>query len=145
MCKKLIYLISIIFVLGPILTSTTSAELVGWWKFDDGTGTTAVDSSGNGNDATVYGNAQWIDGWLDGALQFDGVDDYIEVPDNDTLDVGKGDISFMLWIKQADDQPADHPRPISKMPLYATDKPGFDLITFGLFVSWIVRNNSRCI
>ncbi len=30
--------------------------LIAWWKFDDGSGTTATDSSGNGNSATLQGS-----------------------------------------------------------------------------------------
>ena len=28
--------------------------LVGWWRFDEGSGTVAGDSSGNGNNGTIY-------------------------------------------------------------------------------------------
>ena len=51
------------------------------------------------------------------------------MPDNNSLDVGEGDITFMLWLKQDADQP-DHPRPISKMPLFGTNKPGFEVIAY---------------
>ncbi len=108
--------------------------LMVYFSFDQGETDMVRDLSNTGNDGIVKGEPRWVDGPAPAfgeGIEFDGVDDYIEVPDNDTLDVGEGDISFMLWLKQADDQPADHPRPISKMPLYATDKPGFDLITFG--------------
>jgi hypothetical protein len=74
MCRRFFYLIS---VLGLILVSTANAELVGWWKLDDGSGTTAIDSSGNGNDGVFVGEPQWVDGWLEGALEFDG-DDYVD-------------------------------------------------------------------
>src|SRR5262249_16610092 len=33
--------------------------LVGWWKFSEGSGTTAADSSGNGYTATLSGGATW--------------------------------------------------------------------------------------
>ena len=33
--------------------------LVGWWRFDEGTGTTATDSSTNGNHGTIHG-ATWV-------------------------------------------------------------------------------------
>ena len=52
MSKKLIYLISFALVLCLFQTSIANAadsSLVGWWKFDD-SGTTAIDSSGNGFD-----------------------------------------------------------------------------------------------
>ena len=53
--------------------------LVGWWKLDESGGLTAADSSGNGNDGTLTNMAgnQWTDGAVGGALEFDGVDDYI--------------------------------------------------------------------
>ena len=51
--------------------------LVVYWSFDDGTGTTASDSSGNGRNATL-GGASWVtDGKIAGALSFDGLDDYV--------------------------------------------------------------------
>ena len=93
MCRKLTYLVSFIFVLSPALMSTVSAELVGWWKFDETSGTTAVDSSGNGYDGTVYGNAQWIDG----ALQFDGVDDYVDLPIGSLIS-SLTNSSFLVWV-----------------------------------------------
>jgi len=57
-----------------------SSSLVGWWKFDEGSGTIAYDSSGNGNDGTIYG-AIWTTGQNGSALQFDGVDDHVAIPD----------------------------------------------------------------
>jgi len=69
MCKKLFFLASLAFVLCLTLTGPASAGLVGWWKFDDGSGTTATDSSSNGNDGTLEGGAQWVAGQLGGAIQ----------------------------------------------------------------------------
>ena len=88
MCKKLIYLVSFVLLMSVALTGTTKAELVGWWRFDEGSGTVANDSSGYGNDGTLNGDPLWAVGMLGGALEFDGTDDYIEVPDNE---------SFQLW------------------------------------------------
>ena len=48
------------------------AQLVGHWKLDETTGTTAVDSSGAGRNATLSGGAAWGDGWFDGGLGLDG-------------------------------------------------------------------------
>ena len=68
MSKKLIYLVSFVFVLGVALTGTARAELVGWWRFDEGSGSVALDSSGNGNDGVIEGDAQWVAGQHGGAL-----------------------------------------------------------------------------
>lgn len=50
-------------------------SLAGWWKFDDGNGTTAVDSSGNDRNGTLQGPLPiWTtNGKFVGAIQFTGV------------------------------------------------------------------------
>ena len=56
MCKKLIYLVLFILVLSLALASGTKAadpNLVGWWPLNEGSGDTAIDLSGNGNDGTI--------------------------------------------------------------------------------------------
>ncbi len=59
-------------------------DLVGWWKFDEGSGTTAHDSSGRGNHGTLIGDTQWVaDGLLGGALYFNDSNDTtcrVEIP-----------------------------------------------------------------
>ena len=91
------------FVLLPsiALTGTTKAELVGWWRFDEGSGTVANDSSGNGNDGTFNGDPQWAAGILGGALEFDGTDDYVEVPDNESLHLWER-FTLAAWIYQVE-------------------------------------------
>lgn len=42
------------------------------WAFDEGSGSTADDSSGNGNDATLTGSPSWVDGKTGNALEFSG-------------------------------------------------------------------------
>ncbi|HUU16613.1 MAG TPA: hypothetical protein VMW72_05645, partial [Sedimentisphaerales bacterium] len=69
MCRKLMYLVSFILVLGLVLTSVAKAadpDLAAYWKFDDGSGTTALDSSGNGNDGVFVGDPKWVPGRLGG-------------------------------------------------------------------------------
>ena len=39
--------------LGLATAGTLSANLVGWWKFDEGSGSTAIDSSGSGNNGVI--------------------------------------------------------------------------------------------
>jgi uncharacterized repeat protein (TIGR02543 family) len=69
--------------------------LVGWWKFDGD----ATDSSGNGNDGTVNGATLTTDhhGQANRAYSFDGLDDYIEVPYNSTLNGAKS--SYTTWCR----------------------------------------------
>ena len=60
--------------------------LVGAWKFDEGSGNIAYDSSGNNNHGTIYG-ATWVDGKFGKALQFDGIDDYVNISASSSLDI----------------------------------------------------------
>jgi len=52
-------------------------NLMGWWKLDEGSGTTAVDWSGHGNHGTFQGDPQWAAGYDGGAVEFDG-ESYID-------------------------------------------------------------------
>jgi len=100
MCRKLAYLASITFVFGMSLNTASGVvdeSLVGWWRLDDGAGSTAIDSSGNENDGTLMGEPQWDIGKIGGALLFDGVDDYVEVPHADILTVDN-EVTVMAWI-----------------------------------------------
>jgi len=64
------------------------------WSLDEGSGTTAHDFSGNGNDGTLNGDPQWATGKTGGALEFDGTGDYVEV-----ARVVQDDFTLMAWIK----------------------------------------------
>ena len=70
------------------------------WKFDEASGTTAADSSGNGNTGTVAGNPVWrpTGGWLAGALEFDGRGDYVKVEKPRGFNFAPGSFSVSTWI-----------------------------------------------
>jgi len=80
--------------------TTQESALVGYWKFDEGSGTIAYDLSGNGNNGTIYG-ATWTQGKVGGALSFDGVDDYVDCGNSDNLRMGGSDFTVSLWFKLA--------------------------------------------
>jgi len=71
--------------------------LVGHWRFNEGTGSTAYDSSPFGNNGTIHG-ASWVRGKFGYALKFDGSDDYIIIADfNNNI----GDkITIEAWVKR---------------------------------------------
>jgi alpha-L-arabinofuranosidase len=56
--------------------------LVGYWKFDEGIGTSAADSSGSGYTATLQSGAAWASGQIGPyALAVSGANDsYVEIP-----------------------------------------------------------------
>ncbi len=103
MRRKLIYLFCLILVLGPVLTKAaegTDPCLVGWWKFDESSGDTAADSSGNENHGSLSAtNIKWTEeGWISGALNFIGADNYVVVPDSPTLNPAE-EITITAWLK----------------------------------------------
>jgi len=53
--------------------------LVGWWRFDETSGTVATDSSSNENNGTLVSGPTWAQGKIGGALSFDGVDDHVDL------------------------------------------------------------------
>jgi prepilin-type N-terminal cleavage/methylation domain-containing protein len=66
--------------------STRDLGLVGYWKLDEGTGTTANDYSVNSNTGTLTNGPTWTDsGKVNKALSFDGTDDYVNVPHHISL------------------------------------------------------------
>ena len=71
--------------------------LVGWWRFDEGNGTVAYDSSGNGHDGNLTNGPTWTTGKIGGALSFDGVDDYFDLGNSDLLK-NKSNLTTSLWL-----------------------------------------------
>lgn len=55
-------------------------DLVGYWRLDENTGTTAADSSGFGNMGTLSGGASWAAGTFESGVVFDGGTGRIVVP-----------------------------------------------------------------
>jgi len=85
----------------PPPTPEGSEGLVACWHFDENTGTTIYDSSGNGNDGTIYG-ATWATGISGSALSFGGEDgsDYVDLGNPTSLDISYP-LTIEAWIKRA--------------------------------------------
>ncbi|MBC8185341.1 hypothetical protein H8E88_29960, partial [candidate division KSB1 bacterium] len=90
--KKLYSLIISLLVL-ITFTHSIQAGIIGKWTFDEMSGTTLTDQSGNGNHGAIHGAAWWEDGGVKG-LQFDGVDDFIEIPHNDIFNFSTDDFAI---------------------------------------------------
>ncbi|MBL7144343.1 MAG: LamG domain-containing protein [Phycisphaerae bacterium] len=95
MFRKLFFLVSFVLVLS--VAGNVSANLVGHWKFDDGSGATAQDSSGNGYDGTIFGEPMWVTGQIGGALEFDGSNDYVELPIGSLIS-SLTNSTFTIWV-----------------------------------------------
>jgi len=100
MFRQLICLASCVLVLG--LAGGASAGLLAHWELDDGSGTAAQDSSGNGHAGTLLGDPQWVDGAIgSGALSFDGSDGLVEVAHDESLSITDA-LTITTWVKLTD-------------------------------------------
>jgi len=71
--------------------------LVAYWKFDEGNGTTASDSSGNGNTGTLINGPLWTAGKVGNALYFDGIDDIVTVANSNSLGLSSA-FTLSAWV-----------------------------------------------
>lgn len=69
---------------------------IGNWKFDNGTGTVATDASGNNNNGSVVG-ATWTTGKVAGALDFNGSNASVRVPNSASL-AFPNQVTIAAWI-----------------------------------------------
>ncbi|MDJ0709612.1 MAG: DNRLRE domain-containing protein [Woeseiaceae bacterium] len=75
------------------LATAPLALPIAHWKLDETSGTTAADSVG-GNDGTATNGPVWVPGIVDGALNFDGDNDYVDVGN---MDVSGSGLTMTAW------------------------------------------------
>jgi len=78
--------------------SPSRPGLVAALAFDETSGSTAADSSGNGNTGTIAGSSPSTSGRFSGALSFDGVDDTVTIADANSLDLSAG-MTIAAWLR----------------------------------------------
>jgi len=81
-----------------LFEETLPLEKVAYWKLDETEGNIAYDDTGQ-YDAVLNGEPQWqpVDGKAAGALQFDGINDYLST--DFVLNPADGQFSLFAWIK----------------------------------------------
>jgi hypothetical protein len=89
----------------PIDTNTTAATVtngpgeivpdVAWWKMNEGSGSVAGDSTGNGNAGTLANCA-----WGGGFLAFNGTNSYVDCGHGSSLNIA-GQFTITCWFKVA--------------------------------------------
>ncbi len=86
--------------LEALVNLPSDEHLVGYWAFDDGSGSVAVDGSGNGNSGTLVNmeDADWVDGVSGKCLSFDGSNERVDLDKTIINDLDSvATVSF--WIK----------------------------------------------
>ena len=77
-------------------------------SFDKDTiqGDTAKDTSEEGNDGIIHGGAKSVAGKYSEALEFDGANDFVEIPLEDSITFSTGDsLTVQVWVKTDDEPP----------------------------------------
>ncbi len=100
MYSKKHYLTSLMLVLVFTVISmgqVTDPNLVAWWKLDEAIDSVTYDETDYWNDGILYGNPEWVDGRIGNALYFDGVDDYVDCGNADSVNI-TGQITMAAWI-----------------------------------------------
>ncbi len=82
---------------GATLKTADNLGLVGYWSFNEGTGTQAGDASGQENTGTLTNGPTWVDGARGKAVSFDGLDDVITAGSASSLD-DMGARTLSAWI-----------------------------------------------
>jgi aryl-phospho-beta-D-glucosidase BglC (GH1 family) len=78
--------------------SATPAEIIGWWKFDATSGTTAADSGYGGNPGTLQSGATWVAGAINNAVHLNGTaNGYVSLPSG--LVSALNDFTISTWVK----------------------------------------------
>ena len=73
---------------------------VGYWSMNEGTGSTAIDTSGYGNNATAVGSPTWVPGTIGPAISLNGSSQSLTVADNASFNYANG-ITVSTWMKIA--------------------------------------------
>lgn len=97
MAKNYLYILVLCFVFCFNTFIEAETGLVGWWKFDEGTGDILHDSSGKNNHGDIRG-AKWVKGKTGIALLFDGEDDHVICGNDVSLQL-EGPLTISTWVK----------------------------------------------
>ncbi|MEM5803070.1 MAG: LamG domain-containing protein [Candidatus Aenigmatarchaeota archaeon] len=94
-------------------------NLQAWYKFDEATGTTAYDYSGNENNGILNSNVSWALGKFSNSTLFNGSLGYVNVTDSNSLDL-KSKFTISLWLNFTNDTLIR--RPLCKYNAYCITK-----------------------
>ena len=84
-------------LLAVLLTGSAMAEQIAYFPFDEGQGTAAVDTTGNGNDGTLSSGVEWVVGYKNGAVRFDTAGDRIVLNEIDPTAANNA-MTLAAWI-----------------------------------------------
>lgn len=113
------------------------------WPMDDGSGDD-VEEIISGLDGTLYNSPSWVsasDCRTDGALTFDGTDDYMIANSSSAIDVAAGDFSVSFLVKHSASYGADE-EPMLCWGTIAADTEAADGLDLGDGVRWCIYSKN---
>jgi len=112
----------------PGYATIDQKTIAGIWLFDEGSGKIAKDSSGNKNDGDLIGGPKWVDGKFGKALQFNGVDNYVDAGNGSSLNLSStGTVAFWFMINEL----GRYEGIVSRNDLKDTDRNGYTVRSQG--------------
>ena len=102
--SQLVYFAIFTFAVSLMMGQTLSDGLIGHWKFDESSGTTANDASGNNYHAELFnagdGSSSWTEGKVNGGIELDGTDDYLAIQTLNYTQAGEiPAVTVVAWVK----------------------------------------------
>ncbi|MBV1853216.1 glycoside hydrolase family 127 protein [Catellatospora tritici] len=80
-----------------VTTTTPLPQFVAHWKFDETSGTSAADATGNGKTASLAGGATWVAGRTGNAVSLSGTSQYVSAPSG--ILAGATAFSAATWVR----------------------------------------------
>ena len=147
MCNKLFYLVSFVLVVGlavGVANADVQMGLIGYWPFEEGTGTTTADMSGNGHNGTFDRGVSWISpGYIaNGAITVDGNAGSKVIVG--TFDPGE-QLTLAIWVRWTGEQnKSNHMGLFGKRDGFSVDElRWFSEVTQSGSIAMRTRNRSR--
>ena len=120
LCGAIVVPVFVFFI--PVARADITTGLVGYWNFDEGSGTNAADSSVSGNSGTLISSPTWGSAKINNGLVFNG-SNYVDVGNPASLQL-TGSMTLSGWV-YATANPADDGQIIAK----SNDNDGWQLKT----------------
>ncbi len=84
-------------VFATMQPASTLLSPVAFWHFNEVSGASLKDSSGNNNNGNLFNGPNWVLANKANGLSFDGVDDYVDVANSPSLNI-PGSLSVTAWV-----------------------------------------------
>lgn len=118
------------------ITGTAETPPVGYWKFNENSGQTTYDSSGNSNNGILGTTTSvqttdptWNNGKFGAALHYDGTNSSVDVADSSVLDVTDGSsFTISVWVRKTGNSNFTNPMAITSKRNSGASGAGYELM-----------------